>query len=70
LPEGTAKLYVYYQAKGRKEQVYRGIKPDFPTPIVISGQKPGVEVTWHVEAVDKWLRKIGYSNEVETVTKQ
>jgi hypothetical protein len=69
LPDGAKKVNVYYKPEGRPERIYKGIKADYPIPIIISGQKPGVAITWHIEAVNEWGKKVGYSNEVTTTTK-
>jgi hypothetical protein len=69
LPSGTKKLNVYYKEEDKKGKIYKGIKADFPTPVIVSGLKPGVTVVWHIEAVNEWGKKVGYSNEVTTVTK-
>ncbi len=70
LPEGTKKVNVYYKPEGKPEKIYKGIKPNYPIPIIVSGQKPGTEVIWHIEAVNEWGNKVGYSNEIMTVTKE
>lgn len=70
LPPGTATVNVYYQAVGgRAHRIYEGIKADFPPPIIVSGQRKGVTVVWHVEAFNEWGTRLGYSNEVTTITK-
>lgn len=69
-PENTKEVNVHYKPEGKKARCYSGIKAKYPTPIIISGQKPDVEIVWHIEIVDSWGNMLGYSNEVVTRTKQ
>ncbi len=69
IPENAKKINIHYTPENLRSRVYEGIKVSFPIPITISGQKPGITVVWYVEAVNEWGKKVGYSNEVTTITK-